>query len=87
MSRFLETIRNELLDGKGLIPFKGFPVKEWGNHESAIASMGLGTYFGYFVSQNGKGHVLGHVKELGEDAKQIDKVRIYRTNARCDSLV
>jgi len=49
--------------------------------------MGLGTYFGYFVSQNGKGHVLGHVKDLGEDAKQIDKVRIYRTNARYDSLV
>lgn len=44
--------------------------------------MGLGTYLGYFVSQNGKGHVLGHVKDLGEDAKQIDKVRIYRTNAR-----
>ena len=44
--------------------------------------MGLGTYLGYFVSQNGKGHVLGHVKDLGDDAKQIDKVRIYRTNAR-----
>lgn len=44
--------------------------------------MGLGTYLGYFVSQNGRGHVLGHVKDLGEDAKQIDKVRIYRTNAR-----
>lgn len=44
--------------------------------------MGLGTYLGYFVSQNGKGHVLGHVKNLGDDAKQIDKVRIYRTNAR-----
>ena len=46
--------------------------------------MGLGTYLGYFVSQNGKGHVLGHVKDLGEDATKIDKVRIYRTNARYD---
>lgn len=44
--------------------------------------MGLGTYLGYFVSQNSRGHVLGHVKDLGEDATQIDKVRIYRTNAR-----
>lgn len=44
--------------------------------------MGLGTYLGYFVSQNGRGHVLGHVKDLGEDSTQIDKVRIYRTNAR-----
>ena len=44
--------------------------------------MGLGTYLGYFVSQNGRGHVLGHVKDVGEDATQIDKVRIYRTTAK-----
>lgn len=24
-------------------------------------------------------HLLGHVKDLGEDSTQIDKVRIYRT--------
>lgn len=35
-----------------------------------------------FVSQNSRGHVLGHVKDVGDDATQIDKVRIYRTNAR-----
>ena len=62
-------------------------MEEWGNHKSAIAYMGLGTYLGYFVSQNGKGHVLGHVKDLGEDPTQIDKVRIYRTNARYDELL
>jgi len=43
---------------------------------------GLGTYLGYFVSQNAHGHVLGHVKDLGEDSSAIDRVRIYRTNAR-----
>lgn len=47
-----------------------------------VAYMGLGSYFGYFVSQNGRGHVLGHVKDLGEDATRPDKVRIYRTNAK-----
>ena len=44
--------------------------------------MGLGTYLGYFVSQNGKGHVLGHVKDLGDDPTKIEKTRIYRTTAR-----
>lgn len=44
--------------------------------------MGLGTYFGNLVSQNGRGHLLGHVKDLGEDSSKIDEVRIYRTNAR-----
>ena len=82
MSEYLQAIRSELLNGKGFILFKGFPVKAWGNQKSAVAYMGLGTYLGYFISQNGKGHVLGHVKDLGDDAKQIDKVRIYRTNAR-----
>jgi hypothetical protein len=81
-SKFLEPLRKELIDGKGFILFKGLPVTEWGNKKSAVAYMGLGTYLGYFVSQNSRGHVLGHVKDLGEDATQIDKVRIYRTNAR-----
>ncbi|KAJ5320908.1 hypothetical protein N7476_003910 [Penicillium atrosanguineum] len=79
---YLETLRLDLIDGKGFILFKGFPVEKWGNHKSAVAYMGLGTYLGYFVSQNSRGHVLGHVKDLGEDSAQIDKVRIYRTNAR-----
>jgi hypothetical protein len=82
MKASLASMRNELLNGKGFILYKGFPVNEWGNHKSAVAYMGLGTYIGYPVSQNGRGHILGHVKDLGEDSTQIDKVRIYRTNAR-----
>lgn len=47
-----------------------------------VAYMGLGAYFGYFTSQNGRGHVLGHVKDLGEDPTAKHRVRIYRTNAK-----
>ena len=79
---FLRTLRSELLNGKGFILIKNFPAAQWTLQKSATAYMGLGTYLGYFVSQNGRGHVLGHVKDLGEDSSQIDKVRIYRTNAR-----
>ncbi|KAE8137565.1 hypothetical protein BDV38DRAFT_271160 [Aspergillus pseudotamarii] len=82
LSKRLVELRADLIDGKGFILFKGFPVQEWGNHKCAVAYMGLGTYLGYFVSQNSRGHVLGHVKDLGEDPTQIDSVRIYRTNAR-----
>ncbi|KAK5125152.1 hypothetical protein LTR85_000828 [Meristemomyces frigidus] len=82
MSAFLEALRKEILNGKGFLLFKGFPVQAWGNHKSAVAYMGLGTYLGYFISQNGFGHVLGHVKDTGADPTQIDKVRIYRTTAR-----
>ncbi|KAE8153443.1 hypothetical protein BDV25DRAFT_149506 [Aspergillus avenaceus] len=82
LAKRLTELRADLIDGKGFILFKGFPVQEWGNHKSAVAYMGVGTYLGYFVSQNSRGHVLGHVKDLGEDPTQIDSVRIYRTNAR-----
>ncbi|KIW02817.1 uncharacterized protein PV09_05875 [Verruconis gallopava] len=82
LSKRLEDLRNDLINGKGFILFKNFPANEWGTLKSAVAYMGLGTYFGYFLSQNGRGHVLGHVKDTGEDATQIDKVRIYRTTAR-----
>lgn len=44
--------------------------------------MGLGTHLGLPVSQNAHGHILGHVKDLGEDPSTPDRVRIYRTNAK-----
>lgn len=38
-AQFLGVLRKELIDGKGFILFKGFPVQEWGNHKSAVAYM------------------------------------------------
>ncbi|KAJ5129073.1 uncharacterized protein N7443_006189 [Penicillium atrosanguineum] len=82
LSRRLEELRKDLIDGKGFYLFKGIPAQQWSLQKCATAYMGLGTYLGYFVSQNGRGHVLGHVKDLGEDPTKTDRVRIYRTNAR-----
>lgn len=82
LGKVLSDIKHDLLEGKGFILLKGIPVDAWGLQKCATAYMGLGTYLGYFVSQNSRGHVLGHVKDVGDDPTQIDKVRIYRTNAR-----
>lgn len=82
LAPLLDALREDILSGKGFALFKGVPTPEWGVHKSAVAYMGLGTYLGNFVSQNGRGHVLGHVKDLGEDPAAIDRVRIYRTSAR-----
>ncbi|KAF2723449.1 Clavaminate synthase-like protein [Polychaeton citri CBS 116435] len=82
LSKVLDEIREDVIDGKGFNLMKGFPVEEFGVNKSAVAYIGLGTYLGYFVSQNGKGHILGHVQDLGDDPTQIHRVRIYRTNAR-----
>ncbi|KAJ1578170.1 hypothetical protein NDA12_006593 [Ustilago hordei] len=78
----LTQLRERLVKGHGFYLFKGLPTKRWGNRLSAIAYLGLGSYLGNVVSQNRYGHILGHVKDLGEDPTKIDKVRIYRTNAR-----
>lgn len=82
LGKVLTSLREDLLNGKGFILFKRFPAQQWGAHKNAVAYMGLGTYLGYFISQNGRGHVLGHVKDVGDDPTQIDRVRIYRTTAR-----
>ncbi|PWN34744.1 Clavaminate synthase-like protein [Meira miltonrushii] len=75
-------LRERLVHGTGFYLFKGLPTDRWGPHLTAIAYLGLGSYLGNVNSQNHKGHVLGHVKDLGNDPTQIDKVRIYSTNAR-----
>lgn len=82
LGKVLQALREDLLNGKGFILFKRFPADKWGPHKNAVGYMGLGTYLGYFISQNGRGHVLGHVKDVGDDPTQIDRVRIYRTTAR-----
>ena len=69
----LAKIRDDIVNGKGFVLFRNIPVTEWGLQKSATAYMGLGTYFGYFTAQNGRGHVLGHVKDLCSKADPNDK--------------
>ncbi|GAM42913.1 hypothetical protein TCE0_044f17309 [Talaromyces pinophilus] len=82
MAKYLEEVRDDLMNGRGFTLFQGLPVKEWGLQKSATAYMGMGAHFGYITSQNGRGHVLGHVKDLGENPADFHKVRLYRTTAR-----
>lgn len=44
---FLSKVREDLVNGKGFILFKGWPVEEWGVDKAAVAYMGIGTYIGY----------------------------------------
>jgi hypothetical protein len=73
--------RDEVLDGRGFLLLRGLPVERWSLRQSATAYFGLGAHLGSARSQNGKGHVLGHVQDLGLDAADPN-VRIYQTNAR-----
>jgi len=76
----LSDIRDELLEGRGFVLIRGLPVGEWSRMRSAIAYWGIGTHLGHALSQNGSGHMLGHVKDLGGDYS-LPNVRGYLTNA------
>ncbi|KAK4702267.1 hypothetical protein P7C70_g3954, partial [Phenoliferia sp. Uapishka_3] len=82
LTAFLREIRSVIVDGQGFILIQGLPTENWPVLKSSAIYLAIGTILGYVLSQNGKGHVLGHVKDLGNDPTQIHKVRIYSTNAR-----
>ncbi|MGE0717373.1 MAG: TauD/TfdA family dioxygenase [Alphaproteobacteria bacterium] len=72
---------DEVLNGRGFVLLRGLPVERWSMREAATAFFGIGTHLGSARSQNAKGHVLGHVRDLG--LKSTDpNVRIYQTSER-----
>jgi hypothetical protein len=79
----LRSILAELLEGRGFVLLRGLPVARWTKEEQAIAYMGIGCWLGRPRSQNAKGHLLGHVKDLGLDIRDPG-VRYYQTNRKLE---
>jgi hypothetical protein len=77
----LDQVRDEILNGRGFILIRGLPVEGRPIAESAAAYWGIGAHLGHARSQNAKGHVLGHVRDMGL-ATTDPKVRIYQTTER-----
>jgi len=79
----LRGVLAELLEGRGFIMLRGLPAERMTREQQAIAYLGLGSWLGRFRSQNAKGHLLGHVKDLGLDITNPN-VRYYQTNRRLE---
>ena len=77
----IRELRNELINGRGVVVLRGLPVDEWGRESSARAYYGIGCHLGVPVSQNAQGHLLGHVYDLGLDPTNPVN-RVYQTNYR-----
>ena len=77
----LARMRDELLNGLGFVLIRGLPVEGRTIADSATAYWGIGTHIGLARSQNAKGHVLGHVRDLGL-ATDDPNVRTYQTTER-----
>jgi Taurine catabolism dioxygenase TauD, TfdA family len=77
----LRRILTEVLNGRGFVLMRRLPVERWSKRKTATAYFGLGAHLGNARSQNAQGHVLGHVKDLGQSSSDPN-VRIYQTNER-----
>lgn len=63
----LRALRAEMLHGRGFFLLRGWPGTARSLAQNAMAFMAIGTHLGEAVSQNAKGHVLGHVTNQGAD--------------------
>lgn len=77
----LRELREELMHGRGFQLYRGLPVEDYPIEMSATIFCGIGSHLGSARSQNAKGHILGHVKDVGLDVNDPN-VRIYQTTAR-----
>jgi len=81
LSAKLDVMREELLRGRGFCLLRGLPVERLDFRQAATVYWGIGVHLGKPVSQNGRGHLLGHVVDVGR-AEDDPEARIYQTNAR-----
>ena len=63
----LRSIRDDVMRGRGLAVLRGIPVERYSREEVARLYFGIGRYMGTLRSQNAKGHLLGHVCDIGHD--------------------
>jgi hypothetical protein len=78
----LDRLRAEVLDGRGFVLLRGMPVEDRPLAESATAYWGVGAHFGAARSQNAKGHLLGHIYDLGGSSASDPTIRSYATSER-----
>lgn len=77
----LDDIHRELIHGRGFALIRGVPVERYSIADIATIYWGIGAHLGRALSQNAKGHLLGHVRDLGYDPEDPN-VRIYQTTER-----
>jgi len=78
----LNTIREGLLDGLGFILIRGFPTGLHPIARNATTFWGIGRHLGNPVSQNTRGHLLGHVRDVGLVAATNFKARASQSTER-----
>jgi len=73
----------DLVQGRGFVLLRGFPIDQLSAEESELAYVGLGLQLGRPVGQDAEATLLGHVRDEGV-VRTDPSVRLYRTRQRQD---
>lgn len=75
-------LADELDQGRGFWLLRGLPIDELTERQAAFIYWGIGLHMGRPVSQNARGHLLGHVTDEGVDFRTDSGARGYQTRLR-----
>ena len=73
----------DVTKGLGVVLVRGLPRERYSRAECELIYWGLGVHIGRPVSQNARGHLLGHVTDEGKDLSDPN-ARGYQTRNRLD---
>ena len=83
MAAQLDSLLEEIECGKGFALIRGIPRARYTDEECELIYWGLGLHLGTPVSQNARGHLLGHVRDEGR-IHADPNARGYQTSERMD---
>jgi len=79
----LDELLGEIENGRGFALVRGIPRNRYSDEECELLYWGLGVHLGKPVSQNARGHLLGHVRDEGR-IHADPSARGYQTSQRMD---
>ncbi|MBV8684636.1 MAG: TauD/TfdA family dioxygenase [Caulobacteraceae bacterium] len=80
-ARLKQIQHQEVLEGRGFAVIRGLDLGALDRRQCAAAFLGIGAHLGNARPQNAKGHILGHVKDLGRSSAD-PTARLYQTHER-----
>lgn len=83
LSERLDEVPDRLENGLGVVLIRGLPRSRYTNEECELIYWGFGVHLGTPVSQNTRGHLLGHVRDEGRTMDDPN-ARGYQTRAKMD---
>ncbi|NKB50178.1 MAG: TauD/TfdA family dioxygenase [Alphaproteobacteria bacterium] len=79
----IDTLVEAVSRGRGLMLMRGLPRERYSDEDCELIYWGIGVHIGMPVSQNRRGHVLGHVRDEGRDIND-PSARPYQTASKMD---